>query len=171
MKNFFTILFLGLSMILSGCGSLGSLGSSFSTPVVLQEVNIHADDDSNDGDATEVDIVVVYDKALLDKLTNMKSKDYFAKAEEIEENNPETMERFHFEVVAGSTITEELNLKSNRGVGALIFADIDAPGTHRHRVGPATGATIKILQSSMEVEEKQSFKVSTVLKKSTSWLF
>src|SRR5690606_36906081 len=104
-------------------------------------------------------------------LTNMKSADYFAQADELEENNPSTLERFHFEVVAGSTITEEIKPKSNRGVGALIFADISAPGTHRYRVGPATIVGIKLLHGSMEVDETESFKVTSILSKGTSWLF
>ncbi len=162
------ILLFSIIFYLSGCSSIGP---SFTTPVLLEEINILADQDANDGDATSLDVVICYDENLFQKLLNMKASTYFAKADELEQNNPDTLERSHFEVVAGSTIREDIQKKSNRGVGALIFADIKAPGTHRYRVGSGVRVSVKLLQNSMEVEEKENFKLTTAVRRSLSWLY
>lgn len=146
-------------------------GGANNVPVLLQEVKIAADKDANDGDATPVDVLVCYDKDILDKLMNMKAAGYFSQADEMEENNPKALERFHFEVIAGSTITEEIALRSARNVGGVIFAKIRAAGNHRYRLQSGATANVRLLHSAMRVSEGEIFNTKSLIRKGMAWLF
>lgn len=156
----YKVIWICVGMALCGCAGLG-LPSG--VPVLLEAIKVNAAQNANGGDATSLDVLIIYDKDLLETIQNMNAAEYFSKADALEENNPNGLQRFHMEVVAGGSMNKKIDKKSNRAVAALIFADIHSPGAHRYRMQVGMEAHVKLLYSKLEVNELEGFKLKNLL--------
>lgn len=105
-------------------------------PVYLQEVNFSLDSDANKKSATAIDLLIVYDPALLEVLLKMEAKDYYVAAKQLKQDYPTLADILHWELTPGQVVKNyPINLRSDAPQGVVMFADYYAPGPHRVRVG------------------------------------
>lgn len=122
-------LFLISALFVQGCGQLNPC-------FFLDTVRIKTDSNANDNSATAVDIVAVHDKTLLAELLNMTADQYFEKSTQIQNDYPDHVQIFHWEVVPSQLISStNLSYKKNCPLDAIVFARYVTEGAHRIRIG------------------------------------
>jgi|GEM_PF-1323058 len=105
-------------------------------PIYLQEVNFSLDSDANKKSATAIDLVIVYDPALLEVLLKMEAKDYYVATKQLKQDYPTLADILHWELTPGQVVKNyPITLRSDAPQGVVMFADYYAPGPHRVRVG------------------------------------
>jgi len=105
-------------------------------PIYLQEVNFSLDSDANKKSATAIDLLIVYDPALLEVLLKMEAKDYYIAARQLKQDYPSLTDILHWELTPGQVVKDyPISLRSDAPQGVVMFADYYAPGPHRVRVG------------------------------------
>lgn len=140
------------------CGCLGPIAPSFYT----DSVRIQVDYDANNDSATAVDMVVVYDEALLKELLTMTSEKYFANARQLRRDFPGKLETFHWEVVPGQTIQHDnLKFKKSSPYGAVVFARYISPGDHRQSIGSQEFLAIHLMKDGFEISALDSYDSGT----------
>ena len=98
----------------------------------LQVVSLVAEKEANKNSALSVDLVVAYDKDLLNRLKGMTSAQYFSSVEQLTRDYPSTLDIWRWEIVPGQVLSR-YHLQPTRfdSWGALFFADYQTPGVHR----------------------------------------
>lgn len=83
-----------------------------------------------------VDVVVVYDKGLLEDLQGLSARQWFEQREQILRDNPKRLDTWSWEWVPGQEVATQV-LEFDLGTaGGLIFADYLEAGDHRLRFDP-----------------------------------
>jgi type VI secretion system protein len=96
--------------------------------------------DANDNSALAVDVVLVRDKALLDKLLAMPASAYFSARGDLQSSFPDGLTVFRYEITPGLKIdVDRKRLGADKVWAALVFANYATPGEHRQRL-PLTGS-------------------------------
>lgn len=120
-------------LMLSACSLLRECPTP---PIYLQEVNFSLDSDANARSATAIDLLIVYDPALLEVLLKMKAKDYYAASKQLKQDYPSLADILHWELTPGQVVKDyPIILRSSAPEGAVLFANYYAPGPHRVRIG------------------------------------
>ncbi len=108
------------------------------------EVRFDIADDANQNSPIAVDLVVVYDEKLMDKLMGMTAAQWFEERGQIRRDYLEGA-GFHswgWEWIPGQSVPiQKLPLKA-AAIGGVIFAKYIAPGAHRSRINPFNDVTI-----------------------------
>jgi len=139
-----------LLLVLAACG--GNRLSLFGGDVTAQVV---VDSGINQDSPVPVELVVVYDKGLLDQLLTLTARDWFTKKDQIRRDYPgdEAFVSIFWELVPGQVMpAQELSF----GVGAragIVYADYFAPGDHRARIDPHRDVVIRLRESEFSVEQ------------------
>jgi type VI secretion system protein len=139
-----------LLLALAACGS--SSLSLFGGDVVAQVV---VDAGINQDSPVPVELVVVYDKKLLDQLLTLTARDWFTKKDQIKRDFPgdEAFVSIAWELVPGQVMpAQELSF----GVGAragIVYADYFSLGDHRARIDPHQNVVIHLRDSDFSVEQ------------------
>jgi type VI secretion system protein len=115
------------------------------TKVWLQKVYFEVDEKLNNDAPVTVDLVIVYEEALLKELAKLTASQYFAKKEQIRRDAGETIDVYTYEIVPGQTLAPQ-PVKPNHvtGQGALVFARYATPGDHRQAIGPDREVTLQM---------------------------
>lgn len=134
MKSFYRRLLSALMILsLQGCSLFDPAPDSL---VYLNEVNLSLDGDANQKSATSIDLLIVYNQALMQVLLGLDAKTYFVKAKQIKQDYPDLADIHHWELTPGQVIREyPIKLRSEEPKGAFMFADYYTPGQHRVRLG------------------------------------
>lgn len=91
---------------------------------------------ANQGSAVAVDVLVVYDKKVLDKLLALSARDWFVQAGQLRRDFPDAFDLSHWEWVPGQQVgRQEIDYRAG-AKAALVFADYLTPGAHRVRFDP-----------------------------------
>ncbi|HZS44222.1 MAG TPA: hypothetical protein VFC63_03920 [Blastocatellia bacterium] len=101
-----------------------------------------------------LDMVMVYDKALLKQLQGLTAKDWFEKRGQIKLNYPgdSGMDFWSWEWVPGQQVRiDPLNVKS-KTLGALIYANYLTPGEHRAIFDPFHSINLSLGEKSFTVD-------------------
>ncbi len=124
---------LAMFLMLSACSLFKECPN---VPIYLQEVNFSLDSDANSKSATAIDLLIVYDPALLEVLLKMDAKDYYVASKQLKQDYPSLADILHWELTPGQVVKDyPINLRSAAPEGAVMFADYYAPGPHRVRIG------------------------------------
>ena len=103
--------------------------------------------DANYQSPVALDLLVVYDKTLLQELSKITAGEWFEKRHQFRQDYPAGkggFESWHWEWVPGQHIPmQRLRLKA-KAKGGLIFADYFSPGEHRARIRPRKHRNIRI---------------------------
>lgn len=149
--------FLSLAMlfVLSAC----SLFKDCPTPTIyLQEVNFSLDSDANKRSATAIDLLIVYDPALLEVLLRMDAKDYYLATKQLKQDYPTLADILHWELTPGQTVKNyPITLRSAAPQGVVMFADYYAPGPHRVRVGSSKVIHVQFRENDFCILEQGCF--------------
>jgi len=135
--SFSRFLLVAVSVVCSACqSSSGAVTSGLGS--LMNEhlsVEVRATNGMNQGNPVAVDLVVVYDDALLKQLLGLSAKDWFAQREQLRQDFPNMFEFWAWEWVPGQRVPmQKVRLQARRSKGGVLFANYSLPGTHRARV-------------------------------------
>jgi len=138
-------------------GSLFSCGIGVRTRAVLGKkihVKVDISENANNNSPIALDVLLVYDEALLAELIKMPSKEWFEKREQIKRDYPEGtgLDYWGWEWVPGQKVpVQSLPLKP-KAKGGIIFANYFCPGEHRFSIDPFKDFIIRLQEESFTVE-------------------
>lgn len=98
------------------------------------EVTVAAD--VNQRSPIAVELLVVYERPVLEKLRELSARDWFDRRDQLRRDHPGAFESWSWEWIPGQEVTV---LEIRYGVGAkagIVFADYLTPGSHRAVLDP-----------------------------------
>lgn len=123
------------ALLLAGAGCRGSLKTRI--------ISIRADSAANANTPIPVELVVIYDKALVEKAAELTARQWFTGKPQIARDHPNGFRSVSWELVPGQRVPVHRFPFRRRGVrAAFIFADYLAPGDHRVRIDPLRTAHV-----------------------------
>ncbi len=132
-----------------GCGLVSFTQGMFGGRLPL-EVTVAAA--ANQGSAVAVEVLVVYDKKVLDKILALPARTWFETASQYERDFPASFERSRWEWVPGQQVArQEIEYRAG-AKAAVIFADYLAPGAHRLRLDPRQPSRLLLGETGFTIE-------------------
>jgi type VI secretion system protein len=120
------------------------------------EVEIHAENELNQDSPVAVEVIVVRDEKLLEKLLALSAQDWFNQREQIHRDHPGEKDfvSWYWELVPGQPLlTEKLEFDSGARA-VVVFANYFAPGAHRVRADPHQNLVIRLQKDDVAVEPR-----------------
>jgi type VI secretion system protein len=122
-------------VLFAGAGCRGSLKT--------RTLSIRADSMANSDTPVRVDLVVIYDKALVAQAAELTARQWFTRKSQIARDHPHGFRSASWELVPGQRVPVHRFPFRRKGVrAAFVFADYLAPGDHRVRIDPLRTAAI-----------------------------
>lgn len=117
-------------------------------------VRLQADPGINQDSPVALELVVVYDKDLLEKLAAMTAGDWFKNRDQIQKDYPgdDHFVSMRWEVVPGQSLDEQSLSFGSGARGGIVFADYFSAGAHRTRVDPHQNLRIHLQADDFVVE-------------------
>lgn len=113
---------------------------------------VRADSAANRSTPVPVDLVVVFDKKLVDELGALPAREWFAKRAQFSRDHPTGYWVASWELVPGQTLPLQRLPYRRRGArAAFVFADYLERGDHRVRIDPFRAATVVLTADSVTV--------------------
>ena len=140
---------LALNLLLLGCG--GNRPSFFGGDI---KVAAQVDPGANQNNPVAVELVVVYDRALLEKLLTLKARDWFKQREQFKKDHPDDKDfvSWYWEWVPGEAV-EPLEVSFGTGARAgIVFADYLTAQDNRARFDPHVDVRIHLQEEGFTVE-------------------
>jgi type VI secretion system protein len=138
-------------VLLAACSVGRKVRSAFGGKLPI-EVTIA--DDANDNSPVAVDLLLVYDDKLVDKLREMPAADWFKNKEQYVADHPSVIVK-SWEWAPGQAI-EPIHVEYRAGArNVLLFADYQTEGPHREVVGPPKPFKIILGPRDLSVEVPQ----------------
>ena len=118
-------------------------------------VRVDADPKVNQDSPVPVELVIIYDKDLLEKLAGVKAHDWFAGREQFRKDHPGDGDyaSLIWEVVPGQSLPAQSLSFASGARGGFVFADYFADGAHRARVDPHQSLRIHLQAEDVAVEQ------------------
>lgn len=139
MNNIKLFILLFFMIFISSCENItSSIKSALNfkqAKVWLEKITFKASDDLNDSSPLVVHVLVVYSEDLLKDLKKMDSDAYFSKAQQIKDDNPDTLDVLVKELVPGRRVEMVVKPTKLTGEAVVIFARYSSKGDHRFVVG------------------------------------
>lgn len=137
------------ALCLQACGTVSAVKSLFGG---IFPVEVRIAPDLNQASPVALEIVVAYDKKVLDKLREMPAREWFEKRAQILRDHEGALQTWDFEWVPGQQV-EPLALRYEVGAKrGVIFADYFSPGPHRLLVDPHRGIRLLLEADGFTVE-------------------
>lgn len=135
-----------LAVLLSLFQGACSEGPPPPTPqVFLETVSVSVDANANQDTAVAMDLLIVYEDALVNTLFKLSALEYFEKKAQILRDTPGQMDVWSWEVVPGQIIPPRpIKMTQSIPRGAIVFANYLTPGDHRVRVGKEKAILVKL---------------------------
>lgn len=138
------LLAMGCACALAGCGTLGLSGEK----AAWSQVALVASDDVNNNSPVAVDVVLVSDDAMLERVAELPASKWFAARADLLSTFPKSVRYQSYEVVPGQRLNlPEDTFDGPRVVAAFVFADYPDPGAHRVRIQKFSGRLVVQLDS------------------------
>lgn len=144
------------SLASASCGMSGKATSAFSglRGLFVEELvlDVTVSPDANGGSPVAVDVVVVYDQMLMDKLVQMSATDWFEQRDQFRRDFPQALDVWQWEWVPGQKVERQrLPIQARRSKGGLVFANYALPGTHRARIDLRKPVSLSLGEDSFSV--------------------
>ena len=129
----------------------------------IQTISFRTAENMNMNTAVLADLVVVYDKVLWSKITQMSAAKYFASIPQVCRDHGGDLELFRWEMVLGQTLSPySISLsRASEAWGAILFANYQTPGVHRLALGNVVNAHI-FLEFQLTQEKGSQFSFSAL---------
>lgn len=138
------------AFLLSSCGMVQRTKSLFGGTLPIQ---VTVAPDVNENSPVAVELVVVTNKKLLDKLLEKSAQDWFAGREQFKRDFPKGYQSWFWEWVPGQDVAPvSVSIPSGAKAGVL-FADYYSPGQHRARIDPRKPLRILFGEKNFTIEE------------------
>lgn len=118
-------------------------------------VRVDADPEINQNSPVAVEMVVVYDKDLLEALLAKGARDWFRDREQIRKDHPGDKDfiSMSWEVVPGQSLHEQEMSFGSGARGGVVFADYFSEGAHRARFDPHLDLKIHLQDEDFSLEQ------------------
>lgn len=138
----------------TGCGVVSRTKQLFGGTLPIQ-VTVAAN--VNQESPVAVDLLVVYNKKLLDKMFEIPASDWFAGGrDQFQRDYPKAFQLHSWEWIPGQRVElEPIRIKSGAKAG-IIFADYFSDGAHRARFDPRKPLRIELKEDGFKVGETES---------------
>lgn len=135
-----------LAVQLTGCALPGFL-SFKGTKVKWDQVTLAAADNANRNSAVAVDVVLITEDAVLEKVIDLSSAKWFSARADLAKTFPKVLTYRSWELVPGQALNiDGDSFGAPRVSAALVFADYATPGNHRVRVEEFKGRIVVRLE-------------------------
>jgi type VI secretion system protein len=126
----------------TGCGIFGSNGEKVS----WSQMTLTASDDLNNNAPVAVDVVLVTDRTLLERIADLPASKWFSVRADLAATFPQGVRYRSWEMVPG----QRLNVPGDTFAGprvaaAFVFANYQGPGAHRVRIDTFSGRMVVLL--------------------------
>ncbi|MDR1361836.1 MAG: hypothetical protein LBJ16_01305 [Holosporaceae bacterium] len=156
-------------MSLSAASSLKSLddkdflgmGGVFASKekVNLKTIVFDVEENMNHNGAVKLDLIIVYTQELVNKLSEMSSREYFRRKRQLKRDHPDKIKIYQWGIEAEKSLSKPIKIKHDTNaltpLAAFIFADFSSTGEHRHLV-PEALENIKLVLKENDFELEQS---------------
>lgn len=142
----------GMVLLAVACSNFGARTRAMFGGDVTVKVQIAPD--ANQDSPVALDLLIVYDEALLERLLGMTSQQWFAERTQIKKDflPEEGLDAWQWEWVPGQKVPDiELPLEPS-AEGAVIFVNYFSPGPHRFRIDPFSDFTIRFERDEVFIE-------------------
>ena len=140
-----------LSCLLSSCGFGIWTRSLFGGKV---NVKITVAPNVNQDNPIQVEMLLVYDEALLKQILQLPAKEWFEKRDEIRKNYPDGAgyDSWKWEWIPNQAVgIQQVPLRVS-AIATIVFANYYVPGPHRIRVSPHENITVTLLETGFTVD-------------------
>jgi type VI secretion system protein len=137
---------LGLGLLgLSACGEIFQHAAT-------SQVSLIATPTANQNSAIEVDVVAIYNDALLKTLLTIPARQWFPNKAQYALDYPQGFKAWNWQLVPGQTVpSQDLSTDTDIAYGVLVFANYRTDGDHRARIGSLEKVTITLEQKGFTV--------------------
>jgi type VI secretion system protein len=125
------------------------------SPVKLRGYSLAAAPGANDRSPVAVDVVVVTEKELVEKVAKLPADQWFATRAQIQLDNPRGVEITSLEPVPGQLLAWRRVKPKRKAAAAFVFAAYPPPGHHRVRVDPFRWISIHLTADSLAVVQSR----------------
>lgn len=140
-----------LSLSVFGLPGCGGLFHSSQTATITLDVASDANADS----ALAVDVVAVYDTALLKALLALPASGWFQTGDQLQRDYPEGMTVWSWQVVPGfSPRPRTVSAATAAAYDVVVFAAYETAGDHRARIGTLTDVTLHLQRNGFTVSAR-----------------
>ncbi len=137
--------------------------------VFLELVSFNIQSNANNNSAVALDLVILYDKTLINKFLGMSASSYFGKKKQLTLDYPVQMQVKNWEIVPGQKVTPyKVTFEYPLPQAAFFYAKLSSSGEHRQRVGDQKGLQIVLGKSNMSLRQLSSTELSTLLASASS---
>jgi type VI secretion system protein len=114
---------------------------------------VRIDSRINSNGAVPVDLILVYDKPLIEKLQALPAAEWFARRAQFRRDNQEgkKFDLWGWEWVPGQTVAPIRLPRRHGALAAIVYANYQEPGDHRWRVDPNRNLRIDLEESEVIV--------------------
>jgi len=132
-----------------GCGA--NRKSFFGGDVTVQ---VDADPEINQNSPVAVEMLVIYDKALLEALLAKTAREWFQSREQVFKDHPgdKAFVATSWEVVPGQSLPAQEVSFGTGARGGIVFADYFSEGAHRARFDPHQSVRIHLQDKDFSLE-------------------
>lgn len=130
------------ALVLTGCALPGFLRFDGSR-LDINQLTLAAAANANRNSPIAVDVVLVFDAAMLDRLLDMPADKWFATKADLVKTFPKSLTLQSWELVPGQRLAVVgAALERPRVQGALVYAAYLSSGNHRQRLDPLKGRVV-----------------------------
>ena len=142
-----------LALVFGGCPKIPKKipGTSGDSKLLI---SVHISEKANNGNPVALDLVMVSDKKLFEKLREMTAEEWFKSREQIKLDFPKKgqVEVKSWEWVPDQRVSVNEIVVPAEIRGGIVFANYFKPGAHRAVFNPRKPFTIKLGQEKLEIE-------------------
>lgn len=136
-------------LVLAACGLVTTTQRMFGGSLPI-EVTIAGS--ANQASPVAVDLLIVYDKRLLDRLLALGAREWFQQREQWKRDFPGDFESWGWEWVPGQPVgRQQADFRAGAKAG-LVFADYLTPGAHRAQFDPHSPVRLLLGEATLTVE-------------------
>ncbi len=129
-----------LLALLTGCSSGPDIPE-----IETRALDLTITPDANQDNAIAVDLVLVFDIALVDQVGGIDAATWFMTRDQILLANPTGFEVQSFELIPGQPrVPVEVGDRGEDAVGAFLFASYMSPGPHRARIDTLRDVVVEL---------------------------
>ncbi|HYN20112.1 MAG TPA: hypothetical protein VE078_04070 [Thermoanaerobaculia bacterium] len=144
------LILLPVLLLAAACGMPNRVRSMFGGQLPIQ---VTISPDANENSPLAVELIVVYEDKIVDKLLEKKAREWFSGREQFLRDYADDVDSWKWEWIPGQEIQP---LELSYGMGAkrvVLFADYVTPGEHRAAIDPQKPFRLVLGQSEIALEE------------------
>jgi type VI secretion system protein len=140
------------------CGWLGVLVLVACSEVMVktQFLVLAVDEHANWNHPIAVDLVLIYDEALLEEIVKLSASEWFTQRAQLKQDYPISLATWEWELVPAQSSPAVLSFQMpperKEAKAALFFANYLTPGSHRVRIDAMTSVKVHLQEQAMVVQ-------------------